>query len=142
MRTEGEYSDFVLYLEFRIPAQANSGVLVRCSEGGYPGIEIQLLGSRDLVPDSQTGGIHGAVPPRVDVQPDPDEWNSMQVRCEGDGIEVHINGTMTVDENIQKFENPRDWSRSGFIGFWNIAGRDRGTAKGMAFRNIRIKELP
>jgi hypothetical protein len=142
LRTEREYSDFVLYLELKIPAQANSGVLVRCSEGGYPGVEIQLLGSRDLVPDSQTGGIHGAVPPRVDVQPGPDEWTSMQIRCEGDRIEVRMNGTLTVDADIQEVENLRDRPRRGFIGFLNIAGGGRGTAQGMALRNIRIKELP
>jgi hypothetical protein len=148
LRTDREYSDFILQLEYKIPGQANSGVLIRCPDRGLPGVddgmEIQLTGKQSLPGRERTidanlttGAIFGAVAPSADVQRGPDEWNAMEVRCERDDIEIRMNGKVIVNTNMQNVEELRGRDRSGFIGFFNWGGKARGTA----FRNIRIKEL-
>jgi hypothetical protein len=146
LRSAGTFDDFVLALEFKIPADANSGVLVRCSERGWPAMEIQLAGARLLAEHEmdatwQTGAIFGAVGPTVDVQHGPDEWNTMQIRCEGDDVDVRMNGTVIVEANMQRVERLRNLPRSGYVGFLNSTSAARGTARGTALRNIRIREL-
>lgn len=145
LRSADMYDDFVLELEFKIPAHANSGVLVRHRPGG-PWTEIQLLGtgfSTDPRVDEtkQTGAVFAILPVRASVQRGSDEWNTMQIRCEGEDIEVRLNGTVIVEENMQRVEKLRDRPRSGFIAFLNFTGQGRGMAQGMALRNIRIREL-
>jgi len=148
LRSNREFGDFVLDLDFKIPAQANSGVLIRCPDHGVPGksngMEIQLTGTggmrqgrRKITATGTTGAIFGAVAPRADVQRGPDEWNTLQVRCQGDDIEIRMNGTLIIEANMQREEKLRNRVRSGYVGLFNWGGN----AKGTAFRNIRIKEL-
>lgn len=148
LRSDRQFADFVLELEFKIPADANSGILVRCPERGFPAMAIQLAGrslSARMVATRQTGAIVGVTAPRANVQRGPDEWNTMQIRCEGDDIAIRMNGTAIVEANMQREEELRNRPRSGFIGFVNSSNTAgdtaRGPAKSMALRNIRIKEL-
>lgn len=146
LRSDQKYADFVLELEFKIPGRANSGILVRCPDRGPSGLddgmEIQLLGTAysadsKIAPTKQTGAIYDVVPPTSKVQRSSNEWNTMSVRCEGDDIEVRMNGTLIVQANMQRRAELRHRHRSGFIGFYNWSGQGRGTA----FRNIRIRQL-
>ena len=111
------------------------------------GMEIQLLGERfaaerELKETGKTGAICHVVPPKVDAQAlvrGPDQWNTMEIRCEGDDIRAHLNGTPVVEANMQQYEKLRTRSRSGFIGFYSFfEGPGNRT---LAFRNIRIREL-
>jgi len=142
LRTDQRFSDFVLQLEFKIPAEADSGLAIRCRGAGFDGMEIQLLGKGDgadtrIDATKRTGAILRAAAPTVDVQRGSDQWNTLQIRCEGDNAEVHLNGTLIVQTNMQRVETLRNLSRSGFLGFLNSEGKARGTS----FRNIRIREL-
>jgi len=148
LRTNRTFDDFVLELEFKIPSQANSGVLIRCPGQGLIGVddgmEIQIsavsttrLPGRPLSASSTTGAIFGIVAPDADLQRGPDEWNKMKIRCEGDDIEIYMDGIRVLKTNMQQEERLRDRLRSGYIGLFNWSGR----AKGTAFRNIRIREL-
>ncbi|MBL7040057.1 MAG: DUF1080 domain-containing protein [Pirellulaceae bacterium] len=146
LRSEQEFGDFVLHLEFKLPADANSGVIVRSLEGGYPWIEIQLLGT-DYADDprfgrtAQTGAIFDHVPPTADVQRGADQWNTMQIRCEGDDVQVRMNGMVIVEADLQNVEGLPNPPRTGFIGFLNHTSAKSGSAVGTAFRNIHIREL-
>jgi hypothetical protein len=148
LRSERQYADFVLELEFKLPSQADSGVAFRFSDEGIPGIhtgmEIQFLGAQfarehNFEETRQTGAICHAVPPKVNAQAllrGPDQWNTMQINCEGTRIKARMNGTLVVEADTKRVEKLRGQPCSGFIGLYNIGGLARGTA----FRNIRIRE--
>ena len=88
-----KYIEKLKELDFKIPAHANSGVIIRCPDQGRPsasGIEIQIAGTRGLRRSNRkisangtTGAVFGVVAPNADVQRGPDEWNTLQVRCDG-----------------------------------------------------------
>jgi len=87
LRSDQMYADFVPELEFKVPTQANSRILVRRLEGDFPSLEIQPIGtdySADPKIDGakQTGAIFGCIGPKINVQRGAEKWNAMQIRCE------------------------------------------------------------
>lgn len=140
LRSDRQYRDFVLQLEFRLLSGGNSGVYIRHSGVGLnPGIEIQIIDSH-RVPSGKdsilTGAIHGVVgSPRPPLRPT-GQWNIMEIRCWGDDIDITLNGTRTASSNMSEEPKLRDRPRSGYLGISNW----HGEANGMSFRNIRLKE--
>jgi hypothetical protein len=59
------------------------------------------------------------------------DWNQVEIRCEGDHIQISLNGTVTADLRDSA-------SLDGVIAFQ----LHRGPPMEARFRNIRIKELP
>jgi hypothetical protein len=90
-----------------------------------------------LKPANTTGAIWNVVPPSARAARPVGEWNSLQIRCEGDAVEVTLNGQRVVQADMSRIAALRDRPRSGFIGLANHKGEARGTA----FRRIEIKEL-
>jgi type 1 glutamine amidotransferase len=144
LKTERQYGDYVLRLEFKLLRDSNSDVYIRCPTSGpiaRVGMAIQILDpnyrGKQFPPEKLTGAIYGVVgSPAPPVRP-PGEWNSMEIRCEGDNVEVTLNGTRTASANMSQNPALQSRPRSGYIGIGNW----HGEANGMAFRNIRIKEL-
>jgi hypothetical protein len=85
----------------------------------------------------RTGSIWGIVGPRQGALRPIGQWNSLEIRCDKDRIEVKLNGIRVVDADMSRFEELKDRPRRGFIGLanWN------GEAYGTAFRNIRLQEV-
>jgi predicted neuraminidase len=146
LRSERKYGDFVLQLEFKLRPGGNSGIYIRSSDSGTISrmcMEIQIIDpdykrhAAMLTAKQQTGAIYGVVgPPRPPLRP-MGEWNSLEIRCAGDSVEVVLNGEPTARANMSQEPALRDRWRSGFIGLSNW----HGEAMGMSFRDIRIKEL-
>ncbi|MCX6906564.1 MAG: DUF1080 domain-containing protein, partial [Verrucomicrobia bacterium] len=146
LRSERQYGNFVLQLEFKLRSDSNSGVYVRSPAEGHlsrVGTEIQIIDpnykgrAARFTSDKVTGAIYSVVGmSRPPLRP-MGEWNSMEIRCDGDNIEVTLNGTRTAAANASREPAMRDRPRSGYIGISNW----HGEAKGVAFRNIRIKDL-
>ncbi|MCX6906991.1 MAG: DUF1080 domain-containing protein [Verrucomicrobia bacterium] len=144
LKTERQYGDYVLQLEFKLLRNSNSDVYIRFPESGrvaLAGMAIQILDpnyrGKQLPPEKLTGAIYGVVgSPQPPVRP-PGEWNMMEIRCEGDNVEVTLNGTRTASANMSQNPALQNRPRSGYIGIGNW----HGEANGMTFRNIRIKEL-
>ena len=90
-----------------------------------------------LRPTSRAGALYGVVAPIASVLRTIGEWNSLEIRCDGDRVRVSLNGAAVVDADMSKHEDLTRRPRSGFIGLAN----SHGHAKGTAFRNIRIREL-
>src|SRR5262249_7723795 len=86
---------------------------------------------------TRPGAIWGVVGPKQPAMKPSGQWNSLEVRCDKDRIEVKLNGIKVVDADMSHFEALKDRPRRGFIGLsnWN------GEAYGTAFRNIRLEEL-
>jgi hypothetical protein len=107
MRTKESYSDYKLHVEWRWPDEAtNSGVFVhgqqpdaiwlKCFEcqlkAGSAGDFICMNGS-DM--DERTDKTKIAVPKLADTSEKPaGEWNTMEVVCLGNTIEVSVNGVL------------------------------------------------
>lgn len=107
MRTKGSYSDYKLHVEWRWPLEAtNSGVFVhaqppdsvwlKCIEcqlmAGNAGDFICMNGT-DMT--ERTDKSKGSVKKLAASSEKPTgEWNTMEVTCKSDTIEVYVNGTL------------------------------------------------
>jgi hypothetical protein len=110
MRTKEEFSNYELTVEWRWPAHGkpgNSGVLVHASKPRemhvWPkSIEVQL-GSGDAGDFWTIGESIGEAPGKREdrrylnltdgSEKQAGEWNTMIIRCQGDTLLVHVNGT-------------------------------------------------
>jgi len=148
LSTVRPYSDFVLSLEFRVPAAGNSGVFLRAPHEGdpaYRGMEVQILDDyheqySDLRPDQYTASIYGVQAPSDRASRPAGQWQEMVIACSGSRVKVILNGERVIDTNTDfypyKFEtHPGLTRRSGYIGLQNHGSR-------VEFRNIEIELLP
>jgi len=148
LRTDKQYRDFDLRLDFNVPKGGNSGVGVRGSTLGDPaftGMELQVYDSHGQQPAVNVcGAVYGAIAPSsVAVKP-AGEWNEYRIMLVGDTLNVWLNGSQIhTDEKIdgrgfvheETNKSPiRDRLTTG-----HIALQDHGDA--VRFRNIRIKDL-
>jgi hypothetical protein len=148
LMTEKEYSDFELRLEFKVPANGNSGVALRAPLKGdpaYQGMEIQILDDnapayKNLRRDRYTGSIYGVVPPSKRVSKPAGEWNQLRIVCKGPKVTIELNGTQIIDADLDTLKgkhakkHPGLLRRSGHLGVQSHDGR-------VEFRNLLVKEL-
>jgi len=152
--TREEYGDFVLEIEYKVPAErANSGVFLRTSDKNDPvqmGIEIQVANASPNRPlgRGSVGGIYDLVAPGKALHR-VGEWNRYVITCQGGKISVILNGELAAEADLDrwteahknpdgsknKFTRPlKDFARKGFIGL-----QDHGLP--VWYRNIRIRRL-
>jgi hypothetical protein len=149
--TKKEYSNFILRFEFCMEEGANNGVGIRAplrNDVHLTGIEIQILDDQAaryrgvLKPAQYHGSVYGAVPARPGFLRKPGEWNEQEITANERRIKVVLNGTTILDADLNSVRDPqileahpglqRSWGHIGFLGHGSK----------VAFRNIRIKELP
>jgi hypothetical protein len=148
---EKEYSDFELRVEYKVSANANSGICIRApgpdvapgaQDPSFKGLEIQIIDDNASQGDSgdfATGSIWGIAAPSQRVTRPVGEWNAMDIVVRGRQVAVSINGTQVVDANLgdhaAKAERfPGLLRTSGFIGLQSYANQ-------VEFRNVAIKSL-
>jgi len=147
LRTEREYTDFELRLEFNNTPKTNSGVFLRATENGNPaftGMEIQILDDAGQPPNIHgTGSIYGAVAPGGNLSKPANEWNSYAILCQGSHMTVTTNGVKILDVDLGspalnalevQERKLKDRVLTGCIGVQNHGSVVR-------FRNIRINPL-
>jgi hypothetical protein len=111
--TEGQYDNFVLELDYKVPPHANSGIMYRVTEDAsgapFSGVEIQILDNTDPKGDSQKSGWAYALyqPPAdpktgapVDATKPVGEWNHVKLVCDGPHIEHWMNGVNYCEYEI------------------------------------------
>ncbi|PAZ17447.1 glycosyl hydrolase [Streptomyces sp. SA15] len=120
----------------------NSGVFVGFPPSDDPwsavnnGYEIQIDATD--VPEKTTGSVYGFrsadLKKRDRALNPPGEWNTYEIRVEGERLRVWLNGV-----KINDFTNtdPARSLRDGHVGIQNHGADDQ-----VSFRDIRIKELP
>jgi type 1 glutamine amidotransferase len=136
-----EFRSFSLKLDWMMPGDDNSGVLVGFPASNDPnsamnnGYEVQVDATD--TPDRTTGAVYGVrsadIAARDAALNPPGEWNTYELLVEGERLQVFLNGV-----KINDFTNtdPVRSLTSGYIGIQN-----HGTGDDVSFRNIRIKEL-
>ncbi|MET9548896.1 ThuA domain-containing protein [Streptomyces sp. NPDC006627] len=138
-RQLGAYS---LKLDWRTRGDDNSGIFVGFPASDDPwsavnnGYEIQIDATD--VPAKTTGSVYGFksadLKKRDKALNPPGEWNTYEIRVEGERLRVYLNGV-----KINDFTNtdPARSLRQGHIGIQN-----HGDADEVSFRDIRVKDLP
>lgn len=138
LRSDKQYENFVLRLEFRISKGGNSGIFIRSALEGNPaftGMEVQILDDHGRAPSPHTtGSIYDAVAPRKNMSKPAGEWNFVEIICSGPWVVVAMNGEEIVRTNMDEHPKLKGRLRKGYIGLQNHGAR-------VEFRNIRIKEL-
>lgn len=144
--TEKQYENYVLSLEYKLPARGNSGLHFRIADPGEDwdkidpvakGIECQILDSHGKPDEKMThhdcGGIIRTQGPSKNMAKPAGEWNKMVLTCKGQTIKVVLNGVEII--NIQQDQGEmKDRPLKGYI-----ALQDHGQQAW--FREIKIKEL-
>jgi type 1 glutamine amidotransferase len=139
------FASYSLKLDWKMASPSgddNSGVFIGFPASDDPwsavhhGYEIQIDATD--VPEKTTGAVYGFrsadLKKRDRALNPPGEWNTYEIRVEGERLRVWLNGV-----KINDFTNT-DPARSltdGHIGLQN-----HGTEDLVSFRDIRIKELP
>ncbi|MER6511783.1 ThuA domain-containing protein [Nonomuraea sp. NPDC001636] len=137
-----EYTtSYSLKLDWKLAGDDNSGVFVGFPPSTDPssavnnGYEIQIDATD--APDRTTGSVYGFkaadIAARDAALNPPGEWNTYEIRVEGERLQVFLNGVQ-----INDFTNtdPARSLKNGHIGIQNHSDADQAS-----FRNIRIKEL-
>jgi len=150
--TKEEFSDMILRFEFKLPPAGNNGIAIRSPATGRPssdGLEIQVLDDDGYNAKAKTPlkdhQYHGSIYHCVGAKPGylrpVGEWNTQEIRVEGRRIRVTLNGTTTLDADLDAIDRsllattPKGLDRAaGHIGF--IGHKDP-----VAFRNFRVKRL-
>ncbi|MEN6459368.1 MAG: DUF1080 domain-containing protein [Thermoguttaceae bacterium] len=149
--TAKPYANFVLRFEFRLPPAGNNGIGIRTPmrvDAAYHGMEIQILDDghpsyKGLQPYQAHGSIYGVAAAKRGLLKPQGEWNREEIIADGSHIKVTLNGVVITDADLSKItktvdgrEHPGLHNAKGFIGLLGH-GNDP-----VAFRNLRLKELP
>ncbi len=93
IRTEKDFTDFKLHLEFNVPAKSNSGVYLR---GRY---EVQVVDSYGQPPEShRIGGLYGFIDPTENAGKPGGEWQTYDITLLGRFVTVVLNGKTVIDD--------------------------------------------
>ena len=143
-------SDFVVRLEFKLPAGGNNGLAIRYPGSGdtaYQGMcELQVLDDSaekyaKLDQRQYHGSAYGMVAAKRGHQKPVGQWNEQEVTVVGSTIKVVLNGTTILDTDLrtvnQYMANSPHPGKERYEGFFGFAGH----GDPVAFRNIRIKAL-
>ncbi|MET8082288.1 ThuA domain-containing protein [Streptomyces sp. NPDC005303] len=139
------FGSYSLKLDWKMASASgddNSGVFVGFPPSDDPwsavdnGYEIQIDATD--VPEKTTGSVYGFrsadLTKRDRALNPPGEWNTYEIRVEGERLRVWLNGV-----KINEFTNtdPARSLRDGHVGIQNHGADDQ-----VSFRDIRIRELP
>jgi hypothetical protein len=127
--SKNSYTDFEMYAEFWVDADANSGIFIRCENpkeiSAANAYEVNIFDKR---PDQayRTGAIVDVAKPSSMINTG-GKWNTYEIRAQGPRMIVTLNGTRTVD--VQHSGHAR-----GPVALQYGAGV-------VKFRNVRIRPL-
>ena len=129
LSSAGSYADFHLKLEFRGPEKVNSGIFLRSQPEGQPhvtGYELQIW---DYQPQGfLTGALVNYQKATAPGKVLGDQWNSYDIRAEGDHFLISLNGKTVLDARDKAHA-------SGLVGL-QCQPNNR-----IEFRSIKIRPL-
>ncbi|MFJ6635172.1 ThuA domain-containing protein [Streptomyces sp. NPDC091376] len=137
-----ELKSYSLKLDWKMAGDDNSGIFVGFPASDDPwsavnkGYEVQI-DATDAA-DRTTGAVYGFksadLKARDRVLRPPGQWNSYEIKVQGERLQVFLNGV-----KINDFTNtdPVRSLRDGYVGIQNHGADDQ-----VSFRNIQLRELP
>src|SRR5512140_3768781 len=139
LRSEKEYENFDLRLEFFLKGWMDGGVLIHAPEHGRPawaGMLVKIFHQYDKEPQTNSmGAIFPVVAPKLVNVRAKGEWNNMRILMDWPRLQVWVNGEQIQDVDCDAQPALHHRLRQGFIGLSALAYPHR-------FRNLRIRELP
>jgi hypothetical protein len=129
--TPGTYSNFEIKADYWIDKTANSGIFIRCGEGTPGAVACYEVNIFDAHAEWPTGSINNTktvLPNRPNTT---GQWNTMEIRAEGNHLIVKVNGATTVDVRDDRLSR-------GTIALQEGGGNATGVIK---FRNVKIRPL-
>ncbi len=133
LRTERQYDDFRLELQYIISERGNSGIFFRSAAEKNPaftGYEMQIFDAPGMPPSKHgPSGIYDVVAPSENRVRPAGEWNTVTIVARGPLVIVEMNGKRVVATEL-------DRSMRGYIGLQN---HDEKSV--VRFRNIRLEDL-
>lgn len=139
LRTEREYANFTLSLDYKMAKGGNSGIGIRTARNGWPsgdGMELQMLDERPGKPITRhsTMAIYGNLEPlaRADRS---QEWNHVVIKAEGYLLSAWVNGVLVQHANTAELPELRRRNLAGWIGLQDHGARTE-------FRNLSVLEAP
>ena len=154
--TVDEFADFELALEWRLPANGNSGIFYRVTEDDdvmwHVAPEFQLIDNaytkEPLKPVQLAGANYDLDAPSRDVTRPVGSWNEARVIARGAHVEHWLNGVKVVDYELWTHDWERRVRDSKFAPYPRYGRARRGHIglqdhdDRIAFRNIRIRTFP
>lgn len=159
--TQREYNNFILDLECMTGTNANSGIVIYCSDVSQwipNSIEVQIqddFGDKWVSVDDnwRSGAIFGHLAPTKRMIKPPGEWNRYVITCIDSQVDVVLNGEHVASMDMTRWTssttNPDGSPIPGWLskpvaslptqGKIGLQGKHGGAP--IWFRNIRIKEL-
>ena len=147
LRTEKQYSDYILEFDFLLPPRGNNGLGIHYPGQGRPsgaGMELQILdNSHPKYSKLKTSQYHGSLyklqPAKRGFLNPVGEWNHQKVTVHGAKVLVELNGKTILDANLDELMSkyPKHKGvkrRTGYICFC-------GHGDPVQFKNITIMEL-
>lgn len=133
LRSNGQFTNFLLRIEYRDSPKGNSGVFLRATKESNLGDPSNPAGSYELQINNEdqkwaTGSIENFIQRLVPVNPAPNQWHSYEVEVRGDHIVAKLDGTKVLDGRDSKF-------KAGFIGLQHHKNNM------IEFRNIKVRPL-
>jgi hypothetical protein len=129
LRSQKEFGDFNLRLDYKLKPGGNSGVYVRVPADGNhhgdgAGVEIQVLDDKaerykDLKPYQYTGSVYAIAPAKEHVGREAGQWNSLEIDVKGTRYRIIHNGVTIIDASDAEFPEIKGRRASGFLGLQN-----------------------
>lgn len=147
--TKEQYGDFVVRLEFKVPANGNNGLAIRYPGTGDPAYtgmcELQVLDDKykGIDPRQAHGSAYGMAAAKRGHQKPVGEWNTQEVTVKGSVIKVVLNGTTILDADLSKVDPATFMGKSKHPGLALTKGHFgfAGHGDAVQFRKIEIKKL-
>jgi azurin len=157
--TDNVYQDFDLRFEWKISRAGNSGLFINVQERPElattfsTGPEYQLLDDKNIEPDylknptHKAAAIFGVVPNNRNSMPKSGEWNQSRILQQNGKLVFWLNDAQTIQVDLQSAEwknlvalsSLSKYPEFGVAVSGHLAVQD--WTNGVAFRNIKIKEL-
>lgn len=143
--TAEELGDYELHAEVKLTPGANSGIFIRTipNEKIYRGFEIQVQDDYGTPPNVNTSGaIYDVVSPMHNMAFPVGQWNSYDIRVQGDKVRVIMNGWLVIQSDFEKMITPlgkfevayKDMQKVGLLAFQDHGGE-------VWFRNVVMRKL-
>jgi hypothetical protein len=148
LKTDKQYSNYVLQFEFKLTPGANNGLGVHYpgqGDAAYTGMEIQILDNThpkyaNLKDYQFHGGLYTLVAAKKGYLKPVGEWNKEIVTIDGPKVKVELNGTVIMEANLDEINKSKPKHQGAKRREGHIAFCGHGDI--VSFKNIKIKELP